>query len=63
MQSLQGGLGSAIAALGVIVLIWSVVQIAMGFIEAHNEYKIKGALMLAAGAMLVSLPTVITSIF
>jgi len=61
--SLNGGLGSAIAALGVPVVIWGIVLIGMGFMNSRNEYKIKGLLLFVAGAMLVSVMSIVTTIF
>lgn len=63
IDALQGDLGGALAMLGVPVLIWGIVQIALGVMSAHHEYKIKGILLFAAGALLTSLKAVISAIF
>lgn len=61
--SLNGGLGSAISALGVPVVIWGIVLIGMGFMSNRNEYKIKGLLLFVAGAMLVSVKSIAAAVF
>ena len=61
--SLNGGLGDALSALGIPVVIWGIVLIAMGFMSSRNEHKIKGLLLFMAGAMLVSIQTIATAIF
>ncbi len=63
IDALQGDFGGALAMLGVPVLIWSVVQIAIGTMSVHHEYKIKGILLFAAGAILAGIKAVISAIF
>lgn len=61
--SLNGGLGSALSALGIPVVIWGIVLIARGLMSASNEYKTKGLLLFVAGAMLVGIMQIVTAIF
>lgn len=60
---ISGEFGTALAALGVPVLIWAIVKIAIGFMSSRNEEKTRGLLLFAAGAALVSVKALITLIY
>ena len=51
---------SLLSAAGVIVVIWGIVQVAMGFKSQDGTQKTQGILFLAGGAIMASIGAVLT---
>lgn len=62
-NSLQGGFGTAISSIGVLVIIWSIVLIGKGFMTSSREEKLKGILLFAAGALMAGIKSVAGLLF
>ena len=63
LQAMQGGLGTALSALGIPALLWGVALAAMGMAHAQSEYRTKGLLLIVGGALLASVKTVAAAVF
>lgn len=62
IDNLKGIMLDILSAAGVIMLIWGIVQVAMGFKSQDGTQKTQGVLFLAGGAVIAGIGPILTAL-